>query len=208
MSQVLIHPSVEGDQRLNRKAVYAYIGASTLGGATIGGLLGGVGRAAATMLVPFGGEGRLLIASVLLLVSWTALRDRGVRFQIRRQVPRQWTRQSPVRMAIGFGVLLGLGYVTFLAVPAMYVLAIGLALVGSHSLIAAVSIGCVYGFARAATVVRVRWAVRKVAPNERMSGPNLVVIESLSLARRWRSRTNNAAAAVAFVSAVAIALGA
>lgn len=207
MSQVLIHPSVEGDQRLNRQAVYAYIGASTLGGAMIGGLLGGIGRAVGTVLIPLGGEGRLLIASVLLLLSWTTLRDRGVRFQIRRQVPRQWTRQSPVRMAVGFGILLGLGYVTFLAVPAMYVLAVGLALVGSHSLIAAVSIGCAYGFARAATVIRVRWAVRKVVPDEVLSGPNVVVIESLSLARRWRNRTNQAAAAVAFISAVAIALG-
>jgi len=110
-------------------------GVATFGGlALLGGALG-AGHGAA-----------VAIAAALLLAA--AAGDAGGRRivpQVRRQVPESWRRVLPVALAAGlYGVLLGLGFTTFVLSFAVYALAAACVVLGDAT------IGLVVGLAFAA----------------------------------------------------------
>ena len=89
-------------------------GAITFGGlAVLGGALGAGGTAAAS------------VAAIVALAAAVG-EARGARIvpQVRRQVPESWRRLLPVPLAAGlYGVLLGLGFTTFILTFAVWALA-------------------------------------------------------------------------------------
>ena len=91
-------------------------GALTFGGlALLGAALGAGGPAAAG-------------AAAVGAIAAAAAEARGLRIvpQIRRQVPESWRRRLPVALAAaGYGVLLGLGFTTFVLSFAVWALAHG-----------------------------------------------------------------------------------
>ena len=123
-----------------------YIGASVLGGAAAGGLLGAIGQ---VLLQPL----PLLAAAVLLvcaLADLTGLMPRG-----RRQVDEDWlTRYRGWVYGSGFGFQLGLGVVTIVTSAATYaVLALAL-LAGSFGV--GVAVGAAFGLVRALPLLALR----------------------------------------------------
>jgi hypothetical protein len=117
-------------------------GAITFGGlALIGALLGAGGATA-------------LGGAAVVAVAAAAAEARGLRIapQIRRQVPEAWRRERPVALATaGYGVLLGLGFTTFVLTFAVWALAgAGIAL-GDPAL--GLGIGLAFGFGRALPVL-------------------------------------------------------
>jgi hypothetical protein len=97
-------------------AIGALLGACALYGglAAVGGLLDTAGR---------GAPG---VAAVVVLVAAALGELRGVRIrpQVRRQVPEPWRRTMPLPIAAGlYGVLLGLGFATFVLTLAVAALA-------------------------------------------------------------------------------------
>lgn len=89
-------------------------GAVTFGGlALLGHTLGAGGGAAAALAV-----------AVLLSAAAGDVAGRRIVPQIRRQVPESWRRRMPIAMAAAlYGVLLGLGFTTFVLSYAVYALA-------------------------------------------------------------------------------------
>jgi hypothetical protein len=124
------------------------LGALAGGGATFGALalLGdavkGVGGAAATTAA----------VAVAALAAVGEMRGTRIVPQIRRQVPEPWRRRMPLPIASAlYGVLLGLGFTTFVLTWAVWALAgIGVAL-GDPA--AGVAIGIAFGAGRALPVV-------------------------------------------------------
>jgi hypothetical protein len=163
-------------------AVGAYVLASIAGGVVLGLAGGGFGHVLAQ--AP---STKPILVTLLLLSSVVAIRDRGVPFEVRRQVPRAWTAWNPVSMAAGFGFLLGLGFVTFLETAAMYVLVLGL--MASASLPAALAAGAMYGLARSTpTMIRrasiTRPRIERPATRKRLSATSglLAIVIAVALA--------------------------
>lgn len=110
--------------------------------AAIGSALGGAGSAAA------------IITAATIALSCAVGEAFGVRVvpQIRRQVPEPWRRTLPLPLAAGlYGVLLGLGFTTFVLTLAVWALA-GIA-VAVGSVQAGLLIGLGFGAGRALPVV-------------------------------------------------------
>ena len=125
-----------------------YVGASVVGGASMGGLLGAVGELAFPPLP-------LLAAAVLLVCAFadlTGLMPRG-----RRQVDEDWlTRYRGWVYGSGFGFQLGLGVVTIVTSAATYaVLALAL-LAGSFGV--GLAVGATFGLVRALPLLALRAA--------------------------------------------------
>ncbi len=123
-------------------------------GAVLGGVLTFGGLAFAGRLVDPGDGGlRLALGAAIALVA--ALADwRGVRIapQIRRQVPESWRWRLPLALASGlYGVLLGLGFTTFVLAFAVWALAGISFAAGSPAL--GVIVGAAFGVGRALPVV-------------------------------------------------------
>jgi hypothetical protein len=94
-------------------------------GALAGGVATFAGLAAAGALVPGAGKSLLVPAAALALAAALA-EARGVRVvpQIRRQVPEPWRRRLPLPLAAwAYGVLLGVGFATFVLTLAVWALA-------------------------------------------------------------------------------------
>jgi hypothetical protein len=135
-------------------------GALTFGGlAWLGGLVGGSdgGREAL-------GVGIALAAAV---ADW-----RGVRIapQIRRQVPERWRWRMPLALACGlYGVLLGLGFTTFVLAFAVWALA-GVSFAAGSTPVG-VLIGAAFGIGRALPIVWMapRWSGHGAERLERMA---------------------------------------
>jgi hypothetical protein len=140
---------------------------------TLGSLLGGVATFGGLALV-----GRLLgdrssglagalgaaVAVAAALADW-----RGVRIapQIRRQVPERWRWQLPLPLACGlYGLLLGLGFTTFVLSFAVWALA-GIS-VAAGSVALGVLVGVAFGVGRALPVVWLAPGVRDGAGERRL----------------------------------------
>jgi hypothetical protein len=124
---------------------------------TLGALAGGAitfgGLALAGALLGAGGATALGAAAVVAIAAAVA-EARGLRIapQIRRQVPEAWRRVLPVPLAAaGYGVLLGLGFTTFVLSFAVWALAGTSIALGDPALGAAM--GVAFGAGRALPVI-------------------------------------------------------
>jgi hypothetical protein len=117
-------------------------GAATFGGlALLGGRLGS-------------GHGAAIAIAVALLVAAAAGDAAGRRIvpQVRRQVPEAWRRALPVPLAAGlYGILLGLGFTTFVLSFAVYALAAACLALGAPDI--GLAIGLAFATGRILPVV-------------------------------------------------------
>jgi hypothetical protein len=119
-------------------------------GALAGGVLtfGGLALLGATL----GAGAPLVAAAIALAAAAGEARDLRIVPQVRRQVPESWRRVMPVPLAAGlYGVLLGLGFTTFILSFAVWALA-GIAVaLGEPALGLAIGLG--FGAGRALPVI-------------------------------------------------------
>lgn len=134
-------------RRATIAACAAFAPGALLGGAVTFGLLASLGALL--------GAGRIALgAAAVLVVVAAALEATGrpITPQIRRQVPEHWRRVLPLSLAAGgYGVLLGMGFTTFVltfAVPALAAVALA---VGDP--VAGVLVGLAFGAGRALPIV-------------------------------------------------------
>ncbi len=133
-----------------------YITGSVLGGVLVGAMAGGLGQLLSSFV-------RLPLTSGLVIVAVAALvcaamdtdRLRGHLPTIHRQVNEDWldTYRSWV-YGTGFGLQLGMGVVTIVTTAAVYLL--GLVALLSGSIWVGLSIGALFGLARALPALRLR----------------------------------------------------
>jgi hypothetical protein len=124
---------------------------------SVGALAGGVatfgGLSLLGQTLGAGGPTALAVGAAVALAA--ALGEaRGARIlpQVRRQVPESWRRRLPVPLAAGlYGVLLGLGFTTFILTFAVWALAGVCVAVGDPSL--GVAVGLAFGAGRLLPVV-------------------------------------------------------
>jgi hypothetical protein len=120
---------------------------------TIGAVLGGVVTFGGLALLGelLGGDGQLRDVLAGVIASAAAVADwRGVRIapQIRRQVPERWRWIMPLPLACGlYGVLLGLGFTTFVLAFAVWALAA--ISVAGDSVSLGIIVGAAFGVGRA-----------------------------------------------------------
>ncbi len=165
-------------------------------GALVGGaftftLLGALGE-----LLDARGEGLALAAAVAIALLAALGEGLGVRIvpQIRRQVPEPWRRTMPLPLAAGlYGILLGLGFTTFVLTLAVWALAGISVAIGSP--LAGLLIGIGFGAGRALPVVAM--APRYTTLGERLETR---MAEEPALLRRLRL------ADAALLTALAVAL--
>jgi hypothetical protein len=124
---------------------------------TVGALAGGaitfVGLALVGAALGAGGSAALGAAAVVAVAA-AAAEARGLRIapQVRRQVPEAWRRVLPVPLAAaGYGVLLGLGFTTFVLSFAVWALAGASIAVGDAG--TGLAIGLAFGAGRALPVI-------------------------------------------------------
>ncbi|HWI22897.1 MAG TPA: hypothetical protein VNT22_09820 [Baekduia sp.] len=128
-------------------ACVAFVPGALVGGVFTFGMLAIVGQT-------LGGGELVLAVAVMVLLLAAALEIRGTPIvpQIRRQVPEHWRRLVPLpHVAAAYGVLLGLGFTTFVltfAVPALAAIAL---LIGDP--VTGLAIGLAFGAGRALPVV-------------------------------------------------------
>jgi hypothetical protein len=138
----------------SRKATTRVASATFAIGAVLGGVLTFGGLAFAGRLVDPGDGGvRLAIGAAIAIAA--ALADwRGVRIapQIRRQVPESWRWRLPLALASAlYGVLLGLGFTTFVLAFAVWALA-GISFAAGDPALGVI-VGAAFGVGRALPVV-------------------------------------------------------
>ena len=123
-----------------------HVSAASLGGAVVGGTLGGVGS-----LLELSARRLIVIVPVSTYVLWHALTRRHARLGLQRQVPQRWSRtMSPAKRYFWWGILLGSGVATLIPYSA-FLMVLG-AQVVSGVLLGAVS-GAVYGGMRQVTML-------------------------------------------------------
>jgi hypothetical protein len=123
------------------------VGALVGGAATFGGL------ALLGNALGAGGPTALAVAAAVALAAAVG-EARGARIlpQVRRQVPESWRRRLPLPVeAAGYGVLLGLGFTTFILTFAVWALAGASVAVGDPAL--GVAVGLAFGLGRLLPVV-------------------------------------------------------
>jgi hypothetical protein len=121
-------------------------------GALAGGAITFGGLALAGAALGAGGPVALGVAAVVAVAA-AAAEARGLRIapQIRRQVPEAWRRVLPVPLAAaGYGVLLGLGFTTFVLSFAVWALAGASIALGDPA--AGLALGLAFGAGRALPV--------------------------------------------------------
>jgi hypothetical protein len=125
---------------------------------SIGALIGGVvtfgGLAALGALIAPAGPGIHGALAAAIAVAAAAGEARGARVvpQIRRQVPEHWRRVMPLPVAGGlYGILLGLGFTTFVLTLAVWALA-GIAVASGEPALG-VLIGICFGAGRALPII-------------------------------------------------------
>jgi hypothetical protein len=148
MVETLAPAGYAGRLRTTLAACVAFAAGALAGGAITFGGLALLGDALGA-----GGPFALAVAAVVALVAAVA-EARGARIlpQVRRQVPESWRRVMPVPLAAGlYGVLLGLGFTTFILTFAVWALAGVAVAVGDPAL--GVLIGLAFGAGRLLPVV-------------------------------------------------------
>jgi len=137
-----------GGRRTALAACATFAPGAVVGGAITYGALGALGG----IVHGAGGEVALLIAAAIALAAALA-EARGVPIvpQIRRQLPEHWRRVMPMPVAAGlYGVLLGLGFTTFVLSFGVWALA-GIAF-AVGDLQAGLLIGAAFGVGRAVPI--------------------------------------------------------
>jgi hypothetical protein len=137
--------------------------ATFAGGAMAGGVVTFGGLAWLGAGLGAGSTPALLAATALAAAAaFGELRGRRIVPQVRRQVPESWRRVLPVPLAAGlYGVLLGLGFTTFILTFAVWALAGVSVAVGQPAL--GVLIGAAFGAGRALPVVALAPATETAA---------------------------------------------
>jgi hypothetical protein len=123
-------------------------------GALAGGVVtfGGLALAGRALHAGMGSGALAVAAAVAAVAAYAEARGLRVLPQIRRQVPEPWRRIMPLPVAAGlYGVLLGLGFTTFVLTVATWALA-GLSLAIAEPWVGAV-VGLAFGAGRALPVV-------------------------------------------------------
>ncbi|MDQ2984284.1 MAG: hypothetical protein M3R70_10260 [Actinomycetota bacterium] len=138
----------EGGRAPKAAACMTFTLGALLGGAVTFGSLGALGDAV------HGSGGWLAVAPAVTIALAAALGEaRGVRIvpQIRRQVPERWRRVLPLPVAVaGYGVLLGLGFTTFVLTLGVWALAAISFALGDFRL--GLTVGLAFGAGRALLV--------------------------------------------------------
>ncbi|HEX4804379.1 MAG TPA: hypothetical protein VFU94_00640 [Conexibacter sp.] len=184
-----------GGARSHRGAATVRTSCATFAlGALGGGAITFTALAALGVLLGGTGSGAALIAATAIALAAALGEALGVRVvpQIRRQVPEPWRRTLPLPLAAGlYGVLLGLGFTTFVLTLAVWALA-GIA-VAVGDLHAGLLIGLGFGAGRALPVVLM--APRYATLGRRLE---LAMAERPALLRRLRLADGALLAALAF----------
>jgi hypothetical protein len=165
------------------------LGALAGGAATFGGL---------ALLGDALGAGAPAVAAALALAAAIG-EARGARIlpQVRRQVPESWRRRMPVPLAAGlYGVLLGLGFTTFILTFAVWALAGVSVAVGDPGL--GLAVGVAFGAGRLLPVI----ALAPTAGTERGAAFHAAMAERPHILRSLRAIDAVAMAALAVVLVV------
>jgi hypothetical protein len=164
---------------------------------TVGALAGGVitfgGLGLLGQWLGDGGTGAAAVASAVAVAAAIG-EARGVRIvpQVRRQVPESWRRVLPMPLAAGlYGVLLGLGFTTFILTFAVWALAAVSVALGDPQLGAIV--GLAFGAGRALPVI----ALAPVAETDRGNTAHAAMAERPAILRGLRAADAVALAACA-----------
>jgi hypothetical protein len=138
-----------GGRRTTIAACVAFLPGAIAGGLLTFGSLAALGD----LLHGAGGRASYLLAAAIAVLA-AALEVRGTRIvpQIRRQLPEHWRRVMPMAMAAGlYGVLLGIGFTTFVLTFGVWALA-GVSLaVGDPAL--GLLLGACFGLGRALPIL-------------------------------------------------------
>ena len=123
----------------------------------VGALAGGVATFGGLALLGYalgigGGAAAAVAAAALLVAAAGDGAGRRIVPQVRRQVPESWRRVLPVPLAAGlYGVLLGLGFTTFVLSFAVYALAVACLALGEPNV--GVAVGLAFAAGRIVPVV-------------------------------------------------------
>jgi hypothetical protein len=138
-----------GGRRITATACATFLPGAVLGGLLTFGSLAWLGQ----LLHGAGGREAYVVAAAIALLA-AVLEIRGTRIvpQIRRQLPEHWRRVMPMPLAASlYGVLLGLGFTTFVLSFGVWALA-GVSLaIGDQSL--GLLLGAAFGIGRAIPIV-------------------------------------------------------
>jgi hypothetical protein len=169
---------------------------------TLGALAGGVltfgGLAKLGEALGAGGTGAAVVAAALAVAAAVG-EARGLRIvpQVRRQVPESWRRVLPVPLAAGlYGVLLGLGFTTFILTFAVWALAAVSVALGDPALGAL--LGLAFGAGRALPVI----LLAPVADSDRGNAAHAAMAERPAILRGLRAADGVALALCAAVIGV------
>jgi hypothetical protein len=167
-------------------------------GALAGGTITFGGLALLGKALGAGGPVALAVAAALALAAAVG-EARGGRIlpQVRRQVPESWRRRLPVPLAAGlYGVLLGLGFTTFILTFAVWALAGVCVAVGDPAL--GLAVGLAFGAGRLLPVV----ALAPTAGTGRGAALHAAMAERPQILRSLRAvdAVARAACAVALVA--------
>ncbi|HET8758365.1 MAG TPA: hypothetical protein VFM58_20265 [Solirubrobacteraceae bacterium] len=148
MVETLAPHGYAGRLRTTLAACATFSLGALVGGAATFGALAVLGQA-----IGAGGPAALAVAAVVALAAAIG-EARGARIlpQVRRQVPESWRRRMPVPVAAGlYGVLLGLGFTTFILTFAVWALAGVSVAIGDPAL--GLAIGLAFGAGRLLPVI-------------------------------------------------------
>jgi hypothetical protein len=162
-------------------------------GALVGGVITFGGLGLLGELLGAGGTGAAAVAAVIAVAAAIG-EARGVRIvpQVRRQVPESWRRILPVPLAAGlYGVLLGLGFTTFILTFAVWALAAVCVALGDPALGAV--LGLAFGAGRALPVI----ALAPIAESDRGNAAHAAMAERPAILRGLRAADAVALAASA-----------
>jgi hypothetical protein len=148
MVETLAPQGYAGRMRVTVAACATFAAGALAGGAITFGGLALLGEALGA-----GGPVALAVAAAVALAAAIG-EARGARIvpQVRRQVPESWRRRMPVPLAAGlYGVLLGLGFTTFILTFAVWALAGACIAIGDPAL--GLAVGLAFGAGRLLPVV-------------------------------------------------------
>jgi hypothetical protein len=177
MVETLAPAGYAGRLRTTLVACATFTAGALVGGVITFGGLGLLGQALGA-----GGTGAAAVAAVIAVAAAIG-EARGVRIvpQVRRQVPESWRRVLPVPLAAGlYGVLLGLGFTTFILTFAVWALAAVSVALGDPQLGAV--LGLAFGIGRALPVI----ALAPIAETDRGDAAHAAMAERPAILRGLR----------------------